>query len=163
MQIATKTDLQKLYEIDDHLWLESTIKLLKANRLELLDVKNLIEELEELGRRDKHKVASLLRQIVIHLLLLQYWTQPLEYNQNHWRGEIATFRVQLHQLLTTNLKNYLLENLENIYQEAVFIVSQKTGFELSLFPKSYPYQLEQLLDKYWLPVIPNPEQKNGSN
>lgn len=155
MQIVTKTDLQKLYEIDEHLWLEETIKLLKKNRLDLLDVENLIEELEELSRRDRQKVASLLRQVIIHLLLLQYWTEELEYNQNHWRGEIATFRVQLHRLLTTNLKNYLGVNLEEIYQEAVFIVSQKTGFELTMFAESCPYQLEQLLDRHWLPVTPN--------
>ncbi|NEP56901.1 MAG: DUF29 domain-containing protein [Symploca sp. SIO2G7] len=149
--MATKTDLQKLYKIDDHLWLEQTIRLIKENRLDLLDLENLIEELEELGRREKHKVVSILRQIVVHLLLLQYWQQEFEYNQNHWRGEIATFRVQLHRLLTTNLKNYLWENLEEIYQEAVFIVSQKTGLELTLFPESCSYQLEQLLDLHWLP------------
>ena len=65
MQIVTKTDLQKLYEIDEHLWLEETIKLLKKNRLDLLDVENLIEELEELSRRDRQKAASLLRQVLV--------------------------------------------------------------------------------------------------
>ncbi|MFN9555727.1 MAG: DUF29 domain-containing protein, partial [Dolichospermum sp.] len=65
--------LQRLYEIDDYLWLEETIKLLKAKNLENLDLENLIEELESLGRNDLNKVRSLLRQIIIHILLLEYW------------------------------------------------------------------------------------------
>ncbi|NEP09089.1 MAG: DUF29 domain-containing protein [Symploca sp. SIO1A3] len=35
------------------------------------------------------------------------------------------------------------------------MVSQKTGFELTLFPKNCSYQLEQLLDIHWLPVTPD--------
>ena len=73
--VSSNLSLKELYEIDDHLWLEETIKLLKANHLEELDLENLIEELENFGRRDKAKVASLLEQIIRHLLLLQYWTK----------------------------------------------------------------------------------------
>ncbi|MFM8308757.1 MAG: DUF29 family protein, partial [Microcystis aeruginosa] len=42
-------DLKTLYEIDDSLWLEETIELLKAKHFEALDLDNLIEELEDLG------------------------------------------------------------------------------------------------------------------
>ncbi len=42
-------DLKTLYEIDDSLWLEETIELLKAKRFDALDLENLIEELEDLG------------------------------------------------------------------------------------------------------------------
>jgi len=143
--------LKSLYEQDEHLWLIETIKLLKENRLERLDIENLIEELEDLSKRDKNRVESLLRQIIIHLLLLQYWTAEYEYNYRHWQGEIATFRVQLNRSLTTNLKQYLLENMGDLYQESVFIVTQKTGLSLQIFPLICPYSLEQLLNKSWLP------------
>lgn len=49
--VSSNLSLKELYEIDEHLWLEETIKLLKANHLEELDLENLIEELENLGRR----------------------------------------------------------------------------------------------------------------
>jgi hypothetical protein len=42
-RLFTKTDLQQLYETDDHLWLEETIKLLKANRLDELDLEQLLD------------------------------------------------------------------------------------------------------------------------
>ncbi|MDJ0731798.1 MAG: DUF29 domain-containing protein [Crocosphaera sp.] len=147
----TKIQLKQLYETDDHLWLEGTIRLLKENCLEELDVENLIEELDSLGRRDKNRVESFLRQIIIHLLLLQYWTNEYNYNYRHWRGEIATFRVQINKYLTTNLKNYLTEALEAIYQDAVFIVTEKTGLNKSVFPENCCYSLEEILDKTWLP------------
>ncbi|WP_416242421.1 DUF29 family protein [Anabaena cylindrica] len=54
------TDLKQLYEIDDSQWLEETIKLLKNHQFQELDLDNLIEELEDLGKRDKSAVASLL-------------------------------------------------------------------------------------------------------
>ena len=143
--------LKSLYEQDENLWLIETIKLLKENRLERLDIENLIEELEDLSKRDKNRVESFLRQIIIHLLLLQYWTTEYEYNYRHWQGEVATFRVQLNRSLTTNLKQYLLENMGDIYQDSVFIVNQKTGLSLQIFPSICPYSLEQLLNKSWLP------------
>jgi hypothetical protein len=62
--MTVKTDLQSLYETDDSFWLEETIILLKEKRFQDLDVDNLIEELETLGKRDKNAVASLLEQII---------------------------------------------------------------------------------------------------
>jgi hypothetical protein len=69
-----KINLPYLYEKDNVKWLQITIKLLKEKRLTELDLDNLIEELELLGRRDKLAVESLLEQIIRHLLILQYWT-----------------------------------------------------------------------------------------
>ncbi len=149
--ISLKNPLQLLYEEDEHLWLTQTIQLLKENRLEELDIENLIEELEALSKRDKNRVESFLRQIIVHLLLFQYWTTEYDYNYRHWQGEIATFRIQLNRSLTTNLKQHLSDNQEEIYREAVFIVNQKTGLSPDIFPLVCPYSLAQLLDKNWLP------------
>ncbi|WP_009543680.1 DUF29 family protein [Crocosphaera subtropica] len=51
----------------------------------------------------------------------------------------------------TNLKNYLSEELESIYQDAVFIVTEKTGLNQSISPEKCCYLLEKLLAKNWLP------------
>jgi hypothetical protein len=143
--------LQSLYEQDEHLWLTETITLLKENRLAELDIKHLIEELEELSKRDKSRVESFLRQIIIHLLLWQYWSEEFALNHRHWQGEIANFRIQLNRYLTTNLQKSLLDNQETIYQDAVFVVVQKTEMPFNSFPINCPYSLEKLLNKHWLP------------
>ena len=60
MTVIEKVDLKQLYEIDDYLWIEETVKLLKEKKFNELDLDNLIEELESLGSEKKHKINSLL-------------------------------------------------------------------------------------------------------
>ncbi|MEM8780971.1 MAG: DUF29 domain-containing protein [Cyanobacteria bacterium P01_G01_bin.49] len=141
--MLTITDLKKLYDIDDSQWLEETIILLKNKQFNQLDLDSLIEELEDLGKEKRNAVASLLEQIIRHLLLLEYWTEQQEYNSIHWQGEIYTFRVQLRRKLTTNLRNYLELELNNIYQDALGFVRIKTQ-NRAKFPSQCPYFLEQL-------------------
>ena len=143
--MKTIADLKQLYEIDDSQWLEETIKLLKDHQFQELDLENLIEELEDLGKRDKNAVASLLEQIIRHLLLLQYWTSESENNTVHWQGEIYTFRTQLNRRITTNLRNYLESELDSIYKDALGFVKIKTQNSVN-FPSGCPYSLNQLLD-----------------
>jgi hypothetical protein len=147
--MKTITDLKQLYELDDSQWLEETIKLLKNHKFQELDLENLIEELEDLGKRDKNAVASLLEQIIRHLLLLQYWTSESENNTVHWQGEIYTFRTQLNRRITTNLRNYLESELDSIYKDALGFVKIKTQNSVN-FPSGCPYSLNQLLDIDWL-------------
>ncbi|MTJ10281.1 DUF29 domain-containing protein [Anabaena sp. UHCC 0204] len=143
------TNLKELYETDDSLWLEETIELLKHKQFNQLDLENLIEELTSLGKRDLAKAKSLLRQIIIHLLLIQYWQVEYERNYRHWIGEVKTFRYDLNNHLTTNLINKLEDDLGNIYESAVDFVKSKT--DLTVFPEKCPYTLGQLLDDDYLP------------
>ncbi|MFM6510660.1 MAG: DUF29 domain-containing protein [Microcystis panniformis] len=143
-------DLKTLYEIDDSLWLEETIELLKAKNFEALDLENLIEELEDLGNEKKFRVASFLQQIIRHALLLQFWTREREYNQAHWQAEIISFQYHLKRYLTTNLRKYLEQEFEQIYFESRQYVRKKTDNQVN-FPDTCPYSLEELLDPNWLP------------
>ncbi len=150
MKTLNQNQLKNLYEIDEHLWLEETIKILKEKCLDELDWENLIGELESLSKKDKNRVSSFLEQIIRHSLLLQYWIIEQERNKNYWRAEILGFRTQLRKYLTTNLHNYLANELNIIYQDALGYVREKTGFSVD-FPEECPYTLEQLLDKKWFP------------
>ncbi|MCA2643065.1 MULTISPECIES: DUF29 domain-containing protein [unclassified Microcystis] len=143
-------DLKTLYEIDDSLWLEETIELLKAKKFDALDLDNLIEELEDLGNEKKFRVASFLQQIIRHALLLQFWISEREYNQAHWQAEIISFQYQLKRYLTTNLRQYLEQEFEQIYFESLRYVRQKNDNKVN-FPDTCPYSLEELLDPNWLP------------
>ncbi len=70
-------------------------------------------------------------------MLLQYWTIEQKTNKNHWRAEIQSFRTQLRKYLTTNLHNYLANELNIIYQDALEYVQEKTGFFVD-FPEECP-------------------------
>jgi hypothetical protein len=143
-------DLKQLYEIDDSQWLGETVSLLRNHQFSQLDLEHLIEELEDLGKEKKNAVASLLEQVIRHLLLLQYWTKEAEHNTIHWQEEIYNFRTQLGRKMTANLHNYLEEELNSIYQDALGFVKIKT-VNTVIFPSQCPYSLEQLLDRSWLP------------
>ncbi|BBH40970.1 hypothetical protein myaer102_35560 [Microcystis viridis NIES-102] len=142
--------LKQLYELDDSQWLGETISLLRNHQFQQLDLEHLIEELEDLGKEKKNAVASLLEQVIRHLLLLQYWTKETEYNTINWQEEIYNFRTQLRRKMTANLRNYLEEELNYIYEDALGFVKIKTANTV-IFSSQCPYSLEQLLDRDWLP------------
>jgi hypothetical protein len=144
-------DLKTLYEVDDSLWLEETIALLKDKNFEQLDLDNLIEELEDLGSEKKYRVASFLEQIMIHALLLQFWQAEQYYNSDHWKSDILAFQSQLERYLTTNLRNFLEQEFSQIYRSAVRYARRKTKNHVT-FPDTCPYTLENLLDFDWLPL-----------
>jgi hypothetical protein len=143
--------LQQLYETEHDTWLEEIIDLLKKRQLDSLDYENLIEELTALGRSEKSAVKNLLLQIIIHLLLWDFWEVEKVQNLNYWAAEIITFRVQLEDRLTTNLRKLLAENLTDIYTNARLIVMKKT--QLNNLPRECPYTLTELLEKDWFPTI----------
>ncbi|MFN5891861.1 MAG: DUF29 domain-containing protein, partial [Dolichospermum sp.] len=70
---AKAINLKQLYERDYLLWLEENVRLLSDRQLQEIDYDHLIEELESLGRSEKRTVESLMKQLLIHLLLYQYW------------------------------------------------------------------------------------------
>lgn len=143
-------NLASLYDVEYDQWLARTISLLKENRFNELDKEHLIEELEDLSRREKKTVERFLEQIIRHLLLWEYWTAEHDYNANHWQAEIMSFRTQINEDLTQNLRNHLQENQVKIYEKALNYVKQKTGYEVD-FPENCPYTLDQLLEMNWLP------------
>ncbi|MBD2410655.1 hypothetical protein FACHB389_16980 [Nostoc calcicola FACHB-389] len=142
-------DLKTLYESDYLQWLEETIKCLKNRQLADVDYENLIEELENLAKNEKRRVRSLLEQIIRHLLLYQYWDLEKPRNANHWAAEIISFRNQLNEDLSANLRNHLEEDFSIIYGNALDYVKAKT--KLTNLPELCPYTLEKIFDKNWLP------------
>jgi hypothetical protein len=106
-----------------------------------------------LSRRDKRKLESLLRKLFEHLLKLKYWESQLSRNQGHWKGEIRTFRKQINNELKTSpsLKRYLIEILDECYQDAREIVSDKSQLSINTFPETLIGTMEQVLDENWLP------------
>ena len=144
------TNFKKLYQTDDYQWLLETITLLKNKQFNNLDIDNLIEELEDMGSEKRNAVKSLLEQIIRHFLLLQYWNNEYERNRHHWEAEIISFRNQIEDRLTTNLRNYIENEKEKIYQRALKYIQRKTNNKLEL-PKFCPYSLEELLNEDYFP------------
>ena len=78
-----------LYETDYFLWLEKQAIAIRKRDVGGLDWDNLLEELEYLGRKQVNAVNSLLKQIIIHRLKLDYTSEI--YSRHHWKCEINAF------------------------------------------------------------------------
>jgi predicted DNA-binding ribbon-helix-helix protein len=57
-----------MYETDFYLWTQEQATLLREGRLDELDVPNLVEEIDSLGRSQRHELRSRLRVLLMHLL-----------------------------------------------------------------------------------------------
>jgi hypothetical protein len=63
------------YEQDFHQWIEHHLTLLRAGRLNEIDVEHLIEELEGMAGRDRNELVSQLKILIAHLLKWQFQLQ----------------------------------------------------------------------------------------
>lgn len=86
---ALAGSLAKLYEQDYALWLDTTGQLLKAGRLAEVDIANLLEELNDMGRSEKQALTSNLIVVLMHLLKYAY--QPGQ-RSNSWRFTLKEHR-----------------------------------------------------------------------
>ncbi|BAZ86178.1 DUF29 domain-containing protein [Dolichospermum compactum] len=153
MVTSTQPTTQTLYDQDYYLWIRTTINQLRAGQFSVVDLENLLEELETMGRREKRAIKSLLIKLLEHLLKLKYWDKEREKNQGHWKGEIRTFRTQIKDELkdSPSLKPYILEIFDQCYQDARKLVSDRSELPLDIFLLTPIASLEQVLDENWFP------------
>jgi len=138
-----------IYHHDYQLWLSNQITLLQQGAFSDLDVKHLIEEMEDMGISNRRALSSHLIILIAHLLKWQF--QP-EHRSSSWRGSIVEQRVQLEDVLEAapSLKNLIPEVMHHIYPKALKIAVTETGMKQDKFPNEMPYTVEQLLNEnYW--------------
>jgi hypothetical protein len=142
--------LKTLYDQDFVLWIEETVKQLKSENFSQLDIENLIEEIETLGRSERHAIDSYLSRLLEHLLKRCYVNLPDCYRR--WNIEIRNFRKEIKRRLqdSPSLKRFMLEILSTSYQEA--LEAMREDYPNTSFPDvcPFPHDIERLLnDKFW--------------
>lgn len=141
---------QQLYETDFIEWIDQAVALLKQSNFSELDLENLIEEVESLGRSEKNALRSNLRVLLMHLLKWQY--QPSK-RSGSWRGSIREHRIRIQEAHSDSpsLKNFYTESVAASYQKARQLAADETGLDISIFPQECPYPPEQILESEFLP------------
>ncbi|MEM8611713.1 MAG: DUF29 domain-containing protein [Cyanobacteria bacterium P01_H01_bin.105] len=140
--------MENLYESDFYAWTQQQATLLRNQDLEKLDMVNLIDEIEEMGRREKRELESRLEVLLMHLLKWQF--QP-NLRSRSWELTIKEQRLRLAKLLKENpsLKAILSEYVVSAYALAIISAEKETG--LDTFPEECPYQAEQVLNEEFMP------------
>ena len=151
MVILNNTKQRDLYNTDINLWIVETIDLLQQGNFESVDIDNLIEELAAMGGRDKREVTNRLTTIIEHLLKLIYWDVERINNERGWNSTVKTQRLKLLKVLqqSPSLNNYLRDNYLESLLDAIDIFQTKTG--IIVHREDIQFNLEQILDKNWLP------------
>jgi len=139
-----------LYDRDFNLWLDKTASLLKERQFHELDIPNLVEEIETIGRSEKHALQSNLIVVLLHLLKYKY--QPQRHSSS-WLSSIAEHRDRLEIVLTDNpsLQTYVDTVFQKCYSKARRRAAIETELPIDTFPVESPFMLDQTLDPDYLP------------
>lgn len=139
-----------LYENDFYAWIKEQSDILQSRRFAHLDVSNLIEELESMGRSEKRELINRLTLLLGHLLK---WVYQPERRGNSWLATIEEQRLEILELIedSPSLKHQLDQQFEKAYIKAILFAVKETNLPKSTFPAQPPFSLEEILDNRYLP------------
>lgn len=149
-----------LYDTDFHAWTQEQaekLRALLAQRSNLdLDLENIAEEIDSLGRSNYHQLVSRLEEIAIHLLKLHYSTH-LDC-ENVWKSSVRGHRPRVAKLLreSPSLNPRLSEAMEDGYADALRHFSDEKLIELCMpeyLPIASPFSVEHAVEHEWWPEL----------
>mgnify|MGYP006270618941 CR=1 FL=1 len=157
--IASLPTTTNLYETDFYAWTQEQAKLLQVGKWESLDIVNLVEEIESLGKQVRQELRNRLGVLIGDLLKWQF--QPHKRSKSWfftWREQ----RRRIRELLDENpsLQPYLPEALQKAYQDGIDLAARETSLIDEDFPTDCHYTIEQVLDATFFPGEPITSEKN---
>ena len=138
------------YEKDFYSWTQEQAELLKTGRFSELDVDNLIEEVESMGRSEKRELESRLTILLLHFLRWKY--QEVRRGKS-WQLSIDEQRIKFEETLNENpgLKPQLDEIVKKAYKLAVIKAARESKISKSIFPERCPWTLAHFIDDGFYP------------
>jgi hypothetical protein len=153
LQLKSISNTSNLYEQDFYLWLQTTAKLLREKKLDQVDLENLIEEIESMGRSERKELKSRLTTLIEHLLKIKYWQAEKTNNARGWRQTIVEQRRQIEYILSDSpsLKGLLSEIVNECYVNARKDILKKYELDGEIFPSESAFSLEDILNEDYIP------------
>ncbi|WP_052566809.1 DUF29 domain-containing protein [Candidatus Magnetobacterium casense] len=139
-----------LYEVDFYQWAFHNADLLRQGRFTEIDLENIVEELEGMGKNNKRELASRLAVLIMHLLKWQY--QPKRRSRS-WRETINNQRKDIKLLLedSPSLKYKIEVIIAKGFIEAKRTFEDETGISAKELPETCQYTFDQLMDYSFRP------------
>ena len=149
--------MASLYDTDGYAWSEEQSAKLRALLVERsnldLDIENIAEEVESLGRSYRAQLVSRLAQLDEHLMKLAfalYWD-----SRRQWKNSVAGQRYSIDRLLKKNpsLRRELPEALVEAHEDALRVFTDEKLIQLSMeeLPGLCPFDLDDMLKDDWWP------------
>lgn len=138
------------YETDVVAWANEQAALLRAGKLSQIDIENIAEEIEDVGKSETRELESRMAVLMAHLLKWQF--QPARRGSS-WRKTILVQRKSVRSRVakTPSLKNCLTNRqwLDDSWNDAVLTALQETG--LDCFPENCIWTAEMILSDSFYP------------
>ena len=143
--------MEALYNRDIIAWANEQAALLRSGQFDKLDLANLAEEIEDVGKSEKRELASRLAVLIAHLLK---WRFQLERQGKSWELTIKEQRKQIKRRLnkTPSLNSDLndQEFLDDVWGDVLVSATNETKGKIS-FPVNCPWTIEQILNDEFFP------------
>ena len=138
------------YDADFHAWAMDQGHKLREGRFDALDLANLAEEIESMGRAEKRELSSRLTVLLTHLL--KWAAQPARRGRS-WANTIGEQRDQAAIIIRDNpsLRPVLPEILADAYRLGRRGAIRETGLSARRFPASCPWTWGQVTNETFLP------------
>ncbi len=149
------------YDTDYHAWSLAQAAMLRSGRLRDIDIQNIAEEIESLGRSDRRSLESQMIRLVEHLLKLQFATDGDP--KPGWRKTVRDARRQIAVILddSPSLRRqrqfFYLSGWPHAVTdaaEALAAYGDAAGSARldALSVGDAPFSLDQALDSGWYPA-----------
>ncbi len=134
------------YKGDFAAWAFDQARRLRALKSNDLDIDNLAEEIESLGKGEVNKLESFVRLILLHMLK---WDYQSRLRGASWETSVRKSRRHLARHLRENpsLQPILAEAIADAYQDARDEAAEETGFPEKYFPATNPYSFDVMMNR----------------
>lgn len=145
---------ETLYEKDFYSWALRQADLLRHEDYADLDITNLIEEIESMGRSERDALESDLLVVLHHLLKLSCLSNANP--SRGWRASVREHRLRIARILRKNpgLKPLVADLISDLYADAYILatgdLAEDNQDDVDL-PVHCPWTQEQILDVNYLP------------
>ncbi len=138
------------YDADFVAWSEEQARLLRAREFNALDIKNIAEEIESLGRSDKRAIVNRLVVLITHLLKWQYQAKS---RSKGWLGSIDEQRRRIEMLVeeSPSLQPMLPALVAKAYPAARRKAARDMTVEIAALPAECPYAFDAVLRDEFYP------------
>ena len=148
---------ESLYDCDFVGWTQQQAELLRREATLRpgtdLDLENLAEEIESLGKRDRRALTNNIARIAERLLKLQY--SPAKDPRPGWENSVDVHRSKARKILADSpgLRSDLQATLGESYDDGRRRAARALRGEVDpkVLPERCPYTVDQILDHDWWP------------
>ena len=140
------------YDADFSAWSAAQAALLQSGRFGELDIVNLVDEVESLGKSVFYSFASAIEIVLVHML--KWDAQPDKRSQS-WAASIAEHRRRIDQAIDDNpsFKSRVNEAVTRAWRTANAKAASETNLPLAAFPERNPYDWDAITTRpHELPV-----------